>query len=420
MKNQHIIIIGAGVAGLFSAYYLTKKGYEITIIDSSNGTDNCSYGNAGMIVPSHIIPLSSPGMISKGLKWMLNPESPFYIRPRLSPDLMQWLWKFRASSTAKHVEQAGPVLKDLLMASRELLIDLEQNEKIDFGYKKNGLFMFCNSEYGFEKEIEVAKKAQELGIPVEICTPERVKEIEPNLDINIIGATYYPKDAHVVPKDLMNSLKGILAGNGVQFIYNKEITNFETETDKILSAVSKDDISWTADQFIICSGAASASLSKIVDVKLLMQAGKGYSITLKNPKIETSSCGIFAEKKVTMTPMNSGIRFAGTMEIVGIDTKINQQKITGLKKSVAEFLPEYSVDDLDGHTVWTGLRPCSPDGLPYVGKLAGYKNLYTSTGHAMMGMSLAPSCGKIIAGLISENRSELYHFLIDPNRFTYN
>ena len=190
MNINRVIIIGAGVAGLFSAYYLNKMGVEVTVLDKESGTDNCSYGNAGMIVPSHIIPLSSPGIISKGLKWMLDAESPFYIRPRLSLDLLNWLWTFKKFSTREHVQNSGPVLRDLLLASRELLIELESIEKLNFGLKKKGLFMFCNTEYGFKKEIEAAKLAEELGIPARVLTAQEVKEMEPNVELDIIGATY--------------------------------------------------------------------------------------------------------------------------------------------------------------------------------------------------------------------------------------
>jgi D-amino-acid dehydrogenase len=148
MNEKKVLIIGAGIAGVFAAYYLNKAGHNVTVIDKSGGRDNCSYGNAGMIVPSHIIPLSSPGIISKGLKWMLDAESPFYIRPRLDTDLMKWGWKFNRSSTLEHVKASGPVLRDLLMKSRELLTEVEKEEQINFGFTQKGLFMFCNTDKG--------------------------------------------------------------------------------------------------------------------------------------------------------------------------------------------------------------------------------------------------------------------------------
>lgn len=417
MNNNRVIIIGAGIAGLFTAYYLNKAGMDVTVIDKSTGTDNCSYGNAGMIVPSHIIPLSSPGIISKGLKWMLDSESPFYIRPRLNLELLRWGLAFKKASTDKHVKESGPLLRDLLTSSRNLLVQLESEERIDFGFSKKGLFMFCNTEDGFKKEIQTAGKADDLGIPVKTLSAEEVKQMEPELELNIIGATYYPMDAHLHPESLMANMKTLLIENGVKFELNTEIKNIQAEDERVLSVGSRDGRKWGGNAFIICTGAWSVSLAKIFRKKLLMQAGKGYSITLKNPRKRPRNCGILAEKKVTMTPMYNMLRFAGTMEISGTDRSINPRKISGLKKSVCEYLPEFEMNDLDGHEIWTGLRPCSPDGLPYVGALSGFSNLYTSTGHAMMGMSLAPSCGKMVADLITKGKSELEHILTNPNRY---
>ena len=417
MNKGRVIIIGAGIAGVCTAYYLNRAGHNVTIIEKSSGKDNCSYGNAGMIVPSHTIPLSSPGMISKGLRWMLDAESPFYIRPRMSLELLQWLWKFKQASTEAHVKKSGPLLRDQLMTSRDLLIQLEHDEEIEFSFKKNGLFMFCNTEYGLKKEIEIAKKANNLGITAEILSAEDVKMMEPELDINIIGATYYPKDAHIHPGSLIDKLKALLENRGVWFSYNTNVVDIKSTNGKIDAIITADGQIYKGDTFINCAGAWSSSLMSMVNKKLLLQAGKGYSITLENPAVKPNYCGILSEKKVTITPMYNSLRFAGTMEIVGTDTSINPKKINGLKRSVLEYLPQFEAADLEGHNVWTGLRPCSPDGLPYVGAVDGYSNFYTSTGHAMIGMSLAPSCGKLLADLITYNKSDLYSNLISPNRF---
>lgn len=418
MKNsKHVIIIGAGIAGISVAYYLSKKGIDVTILDRNDGTDNCSYGNAGMIVPSHIIPLASPGIISKGLKWMLNAESPFYIRPRLDLELLDWGWKFKKASTHKHVEQSAPVLKDLLLRSRELLVELENKEFMNFDFQKKGLFMFCRSEEGLEEEAEVVYKANELGMPAEVLTAEEVAEKEPALDLDIIGATYFPMDAHLHPGTLMNELKRILAERGVNFEYQTEVTGFAENGDSVSGVITGDGREIKGTDFVVCTGAWTPAMARKIGVKLPMQAGKGYSITLNNPKVLPENCGIFAEEKVTMTPMKGTLRFAGTMEIIGTDKSINPKKISGLKKSVCRYAPEFTMKDLDVDDIWVGLRPISPDGLPYVGALDKYDNVYTSTGQAMMGMSLSPASGEIIADLITNKKAEFEHSLIDPNRY---
>lgn len=415
-KNQ-ILIIGAGIAGISAAYFLKKAGYSVTVIDKSDGRDNCSYGNAGMIVPSHIIPLSSPGIINKGLKWMLDAESPFYIRPRLNPDLFKWGWKFNKASTYDHVKASGPVLRDLLMKSRELLVELESEVKFDFDFATNGLFMFCNTEKGLEKEIEIAEKAKELGIPAEFYSKEDVNKMEPNVVFDIIGATFFPMDAHLHPGSLMDGLKSLLKEWGVTFEYHAEINNFEINNDRITKLICSDGRDWNGDSVVMCNGIWSYKLGKSIGKNLIMQAGKGYSITLKNPPFLPDHCGILSEKKVTLTPMFDSLRFGGTMEIAGTDLNINPKKINGLKKAVCEYMPQFTMKHLAGNDIWTGLRPIAPDGLPYVGKLSGFDNLYTSTGHAMMGMSLAPACGKLISELISNGESGLYDPMIDPDRF---
>lgn len=418
-RRKHVLIIGAGIAGLTTAYYLTEEGLEVTILDKDDGTDNCSYGNAGMIVPSHIIPLASPGIISKGLKWMLSAESPFYIRPRLNLELLNWGWKFKQASTRRHVEQSAPVLMDLLMKSRQLLVELEQKESLDFHFEKKGLFMFCQTEEGLEEEAEVVEKAKSLGMPAEMLTPAQVAEKEPDLDLDIIGAAYFPRDAHLHPGSLMDGLKKLLADRGAAIKYHTEVQDLISESGNVTGVRTSSGEVVQGSEVVICTGAWTPALSKSIGVKLPMQAGKGYSLSLDHPRVLPENCGIFSEAKVTMTPMNGMLRFAGTMEIVGTDRSINPKKIAGLKKSVVNYLPQFTMQDLqvDEEDIWVGLRPISPDGLPYVGKLNKFDNVYASTGQAMMGMSLGAISGKIVSDLIVHGSSECSHPLIDPNRY---
>ncbi|MEX1010497.1 MAG: FAD-dependent oxidoreductase [Balneolaceae bacterium] len=416
-EQNRVIIIGAGIAGTFAALYLNRKGYEVTLVDRQSGTENCSYGNAGMIVPSHIIPLASPGIISKGLRWMLNAESPFYVKPRLSLDLLRWGWEFKKASTGRHVDECAPVLMDLLMETRELLVALEQEESLSFDLQKRGLFMFCQTEKELENERRTTERAKSLGMPAEILTPDEVKEKEPNLEIDIIGASWYPKDAHLHPGALMEGVKKVLGERGVEFKPYTEITALQSENGRVTAAVTQNNETLKGRHFLLCTGAWSASLIRSAGIRLPMQGGKGYSISLKEPPKMPVNCGILAEAKVTMTPMFDILRFGGTMEIAGNDMSVTPKKLLGLKKSVCRYLPDFRMEHLEGHDVWAGLRPCTPDGMPYVGRLGSLENLYCSTGHAMMGMSLGPSCGHRIASLIAGEKTNLSP-KVDPNRFS--
>lgn len=415
--NKHVIIVGAGVAGLSSAYYLNKAGADVTVVDKRDGVDNCSYGNAGMVVPSHIVPLASPGIISKGLRWMLSAESPFYIKPRLNKELLSWGWKFKQASTKKHVKESGPVLRDLLLRNRSLLVDLEQEESLDFGFQKNGLFNLCKTEKGLEEEIEVAEKARNLGIPAETLSVDEVREMEPNIAMDIIGATYFPKDAHFHPGLLMNQLRQLLQQKGVKFRFDTEVTGVKDKNNGIEVVLNPKDETLVGTHVVLCPGAWTPVLAKQMGISMPMQAGKGYSITLKKPRKLPEICALLSEAKVSMTPMNGELRFGGTMEIVGRDESVTPAKITALKKSVIQYFPEFSMNDLDDQEVWVGLRPCSPDGLPYVGKIEQFDKVFTSTGHAMMGMSLSFASAELISQLIFNDEAELSHPLIDPNRY---
>lgn len=416
-QSKHVIVVGAGIAGLGAAYYLNKAGLDVTVLDKDDGTDNCSYGNAGMVVPSHIVPLASPGIISKGLRWMLKSESPFYIRPRLDLELLKWGWKFRQASTKKHVEESGPVLKDLLLRNRQLLVNMEQEESFEFGFKKNGLFNLCKTEKGLEEEAEVAEKANKLGIPAEVLSADEVRKIEPNIEMDIIGATYFPKDAHFYPGALMNQLKDRLQKQGVDFRFESEVADIEHKSGKITGVILTDDEKIEGTEVVICTGAWTPSLTSALDLPMPMQAGKGYSITLRDPHSLPDTCALLSEAKVSMTPMMGRLRFGGTMEIAGTDRSVNPKKLSALKKSITRYFPSYTQDDLKEHDIWVGLRPCSPDGLPYVGRFINYENLYASTGHAMMGMSLGLSSGEIIAQLIAKGEAGLSHPKIHPDRY---
>ncbi|HLR26230.1 MAG TPA: FAD-dependent oxidoreductase, partial [Fodinibius sp.] len=232
MENKnHVIVIGAGVAGLAVAYYLNQKGIDVTVCEKGDGEDNCSYGNAGLIAPRHVIPLSSPGVISQGLRWMLKKESPFRIKPRLNTDLISWVWKFRKAATPEHVNEAGPVLRDMLFRNQELLIELENKEAMSFGFQRKGHLTLCNTEKGLKAAAASAQKASALGVPTEVLTAEEVQNMDPNIQMDIRGAIYYPEDAHLHPGHLMNQLKSFLRKKEVSFRFNTEVINIKEEAE---------------------------------------------------------------------------------------------------------------------------------------------------------------------------------------------
>jgi D-amino-acid dehydrogenase len=416
MKN--IYIIGGGIIGLFSAYYLEKQGHQITIIEQTDLTDGCSFGNAGMVVPSHIIPLAAPGMISKGLKMLFNSQSPFYIKPRLSGSLVKWGYHFYRASTEKHVKYAIPVLKDISLLSRKLYTELAQESFFDFGFKEKGLLMLYKTEAVEKEEMQTAHIANKVGIEAHILSAKEVQALETEIKLNIRGGVYFPKDAHLTPQVLIKEIIKYLKNKGVKVLDKTEVKGFEKQNGSVQSIFTSQGKLENIDEMILSVGAWSPILVEELGISLPMQSGKGYSFTLKNREKNVQIPSILTEAKVAVTPMGSDLRFAGTMEITDIDLSIDMQRVSGIANAIPKYYPEIQIQVPEKQSVWKGLRPCSPDGLPYIGRSKYFKNLVIATGHAMMGISLAPATGKLVQELIDNQPLSMEMGAFSPDRFS--
>ena len=399
MKSDQVVIVGGGVIGLCSAYYALKRGLAVTVIErEAAGGDNCSMGNAGMIVPSHFTPLAAPGMISKGLRWMFNPESPFYVRPRVNFDLMRWGWLFYRHSTERHVAASRELLRDLNLESRRLFAELSEDE--DFGLVKRGLLMLCKTQKGLDEEAHVAREAREIGLQAEVLDAAATSRLDLAVTMNVAGAVHFSQDCHLSPGRFMASLRRRILAAGGAIESGLVIDTIETRAGNVVS-VSGNGRRFEGGKFVIAGGSWSADLLKSVGVNLPLQAGKGYSLTLPSPPQLPELCSIFAEAKVAITPMDGSLRFGGTMEVGGLDLSVNPARVRGIVKSVHAYFPEFTEKDFEGVKPWAGLRPVSPDGVPYLGQVPGLTNLLAASGHAMMGLSLGPVSGRLVADLLA-------------------
>ena len=412
--SKKIIIIGGGIIGLCSAYYLQKEGHQVTIVDQSNLDEGASYVNAGYLSPSHLIPLSAPGVMRKGIKWMFNPSSPLYIKPRLDLDFLRWTWAFNKSCTVKHVKKAIPVIKEITLISQDLYRDIRQKENFSFHFEDKGLLMLCKTEKMLEDEVEVARVAKQEGLDVSEISLDELKKLEPNVKLDVKGATYYKCDSHMTPHEFMSDMKLYLRQNGVQFFTNEKVEDIELKGNKIISIKTNKQII-TADEFVLSAGSWSNLLSKKLGLKILLQAGKGYRINTKNSTGITIPA-ILAEAKVAVTPMNGFTRFAGTMEIAEINHNINKVRVEAISNAATRYYPEIHLTTQEKEGVACGLRPVSPDGLPYIGKSSKCKNLTIATGHAMMGLSMGTATGMLVSEIISEKKPSLNLVPFHPDR----
>jgi D-amino-acid dehydrogenase len=413
---SNIGIIGSGIIGLNSAYYLQKSGHQVTLIDQSDLSTGCSFGNAGMIVPSHLIPLAAPGMISKGIRWMFNSSSPFYVRPQLNMDLIKWGFRFYQSATSTHVEKSARPLKEISLLSKAMYQQLSKELPFDFGFHERGLLMLYKTKETEKEEHETAEFANRHGIEAKILSAVEVQQLEPDVKVDVRGGVYFPGDAHLTPQVLVSGLIQYLKEHQVVFQVNTEVTGFEFDSGKI-TAVQTNKGSFEFDEVIIATGSWSGTLAKKLNLNLPMQAGKGYSFTLPDVKNNVTIPSIFLEARVAVTPMGNTLRFGGTMEIRGVDHSINMKRVKGIVDAIPNYYPEMKVEMPSLEKVWHGLRPCSPDGLPYLGRTKKYKNLILATGHSMLGISLGPGTGKLVSEMLNEEKTSIDLSMFDPERY---
>lgn len=408
---KRVVILGAGVIGLSVAEECRRRGHRVTVIERlPQQRDGCSFGNAGMIVPSHFTPLAAPGMLGLALRWMWNPESPFYLQPRLEADLLRWAWHFWRASTRARVERAAPLLRDLHLASRAAYERSGEN----CGLVRNGLLMLCHGAQALEEEAHTAAQARALGVPAEVLDARETAERDPGVTMSVAGSVWYPRDCHFQPERHLAALESGLAGE--ELLWETEVTGWRRDGAR-LAAVQTTRGEIAGDEFILASGAWSSALVGGLGLRLPMQAGKGYSVTLPQPIELPRLCAILAEARVAVTPMNGRLRVGGTMEISGLHDRIAPRRVAGLLRALTRYYPRLRREHFDGLPAWQGLRPCSPDGLPYLGRTRAAANLIVATGHAMMGMSLAPVTGALAGQLVDGETPRFDLTLLSPDRY---
>lgn len=401
-----VIVAGGGVIGLCAAYYLHKGGHEVVLIDRGDIQTGTSFGNAGYVSPSHFIPLASPGIVAKGLQWMLSSSSPFYIKPRLDMDLINWGLTFWRRSAKSYMEKNIPPLNEILHLSRALTSEIRDELGNHFRMEEMGCFMLYKSTVTEKHEIELAKEAASLGIETKIFDAKGVQEMEPEVEVNVRGGVLYPIDCHLHPGDLMQTIYKYLQSNGVQFQLNTTIEGFEKEGRKV-SKVITDKGDFTADEFVLATGSWLPIVTKHLGIELLLQAGKGYSMTFENVEKNLHQPAILVDDRVAMTPMGTDLRMGGTMEISGLQSPMLIKRVQAIFKAAKNYYPNLPVSFPSSEKIWWGWRPLSPDGLPYIGRHSAFDNLVLSGGHAMLGLSLAAATGKLVEEIIGAKKTSM-------------
>ena len=407
MKREvDVLVIGAGSVGINSAFYLNEQGRHVEVVDKGEVCSGSSHGNAGWIVPSHSIPLAAPGVMWTGIRWMFNPESPFYIKPRFDRDLLSWLWKFRRACNKSHVDRSIPLIRDLSLASLELFEKLDGLEGLEFDFAQRGMLMLCPDEDSLKEGIKEAHHLRESGLEAAILNPQQIRELEPNVRINAVGGVHFSQDAHVTPGHFVRRLARYIEQRGVKVHPSTEVLGFEKKGGRI-ATVRTTRGEFAPAEVVLAGGAWSSELVEDLELNLPIQAAKGYSITYERPQNCPDVPLMLAGARVGVTPMGDKLRFAGTLELAGLDFSINRRRVQAILRAVPQYLPDLDLDQLKLVEIWRGLRPCTPDGLPFLGRARAFENLVVAAGHAMIGLSLGPITGKLVSQLVAGEQTEI-------------
>ena len=329
-------------------------------------------------------------------------------------DLARWGWLFHRHSTADHVATSRELLRDLNLESRRLFAELARDD--DFGLVQRGLLMLCRTAKGLDEEAEVAREAREIGLQADVLDAAATARLDPGVTMSVEGSVHFAQDCHLDPRRFLDAMRRRVVAAGGVIEHGASIERIETSGGRV-TAVSGAGCRFEGDAFVVAGGSWSGRLLRSVGLKLPLQPGKGYSLTLPSPPELPQLCSIFTEAKVAITPMGGKLRFGGTMEVGSFDHRVNPMRVKGIVESIHGYFPRFSGKDFEGIAPWVGLRPVSPDGIPYIGLVKNLPNLVVNTGHAMMGLSLAPVSGRLAADLLAGDHPFRPIAAMSPGRF---
>jgi D-amino-acid dehydrogenase len=409
-----VLIVGGGVIGLACAYELSRAGVKVVLIDKSDPGYGCSYGNAGWITPCFSMPLPMPGMLLKSIGWLTDPESPLYIKPELSWTLFRWLLRFLLSMNRKQMFASVDALTAISKQSLNLYKELAANTDKPFSFEQKGLFMVAQSDEGFKYARTEMELVARSGIPGRLMGEEESRAFEPALTQRFKGGVFFREEAHAEPLQVTQTLAYEAQKLGAQIISKAEVIDFQLGPKGIASARTTRGV-FIADQFVLATGSWSPGIAQTLALRVPVLGGKGYAIITDPLTPNPQRPMMLVEKKVAVTPRNGTLRLAGTLELVNQDETFTTRRVEAIVRGAREFLnvPEA----IRYHEIWRGLRPCTPDGVPIIGRTARYPNLILATGHQMLGLQSAPGTGKLVADIALGRTPDVDPFAFRATRF---
>jgi D-amino-acid dehydrogenase len=408
-KRADVAVVGGGVVGVCAALDLARRGASVILLE--RGAElawACSAGNAGIVGSSHVVPLANPAAVRDGVRWMARPDSPFYIRPR--PTVLPWLLRFAAAANPRQVSRHRAVLHELASRSAALHAGLEA-AGIDAGYRRRGLVNVYRSERAFARAREELMQTSTNGAGP---TDDLPSELASALSSDIAGAILDPYEAHCDPRRFVDAVGALAADAGVDIRAGVEVLGFERRGARIESI-------WTTagdllvDEVVVAAGVWSAHLARQLGVRLPIEGGKGYHVDVEARPGDPELPIWLHDSRVVITPLEGRLRLAGTLELTGTDPAVDPRRVEAIVAAARRALPR--LGSRPTIEVWRGLRPCTPDGLPVIGRAQNVENAVFATGHGMWGLQLAPVTGRLVASVIAGEQPEHDLHPLRPDRF---
>lgn len=397
--GRHVVIVGGGVIGTASAHYLSRAGFRVTVLDQAGMGQACSHGNCGLVCPSHVLPLAEPGAVRSALKGMLSPEAPFSIRPRADLRLWSWLWHFAWRCNQGDMLQAACGIQALLESSLSEYVSLVEGERLDCEWQRRGLLFVYRSPQALAAYTETDQLLSEtFHAPARRLDARELLELEPSLKPDVAGAWFYDHDAHLRPDKLLTNWRARLTAAGVEFRENVNVTGF-VRNDGHATGVQTSQGEIAGDRILVATGALTPFLETELGCRIPIQPGKGYSLTMPRPARCPRIPMIFPEHRVAVTPMETGYRLGSIMEFAGYDRSISPARLELLRTGAAHYLQEPWCEPVQEQ--WYGWRPMTWDSLPIIDRSPAYGNVWIAAGHNMLGLSMAPGTGRLVAELMS-------------------
>jgi D-amino-acid dehydrogenase len=410
-ESADVAVVGGGAIGAAVALELARRGARTVLLERGPELGwGCSAGNAGVICPSHSYPLATPAALRQGLRWMLRPAGPFYLRP--TPRIVPWLARFAAASTPGRAHASMEAIRALGLASLELHAELAA-EGLDTGFERRGVLNVYETEAGFAAGREEAGLHEAAGVRSEVLDGLSARGLEPSLAEGLAGAVLYPDEAHCDPLRFVQAVGLAARDAGADVRTRVEVLGFRRNGGVEAIETTAGDV--RAGTVVLAAGAWTSRLARELGAFVPVEGGKGYHVDL-DPGSGDPRLPVFVqESRVIATPFEDRVRLAGTLELTGLDLAVNRVRVRAVLESGRRAVPA-----LAGRRVlrvWRGLRPCAPDGLPIVGRLPGLENVVLATGHAMMGLTLAPITGRLVAELIGDEQPSADLAPLRPERF---